>query len=147
MLFRSDHIDGFYCTPGRGWTPLFDTNNGVNSKGEMVTEKTLPKGRWVRQVIGMGDVAALGSPVQYIALRNTSAGYYHFYIDNVVIRKADGTIRGVVWNKNGDRSASTQYRYKGVVYYSWEDVTAVAGFPFSNITMTAVDVGTLPAET
>ena len=112
----------------------------------MVTEKTLPKGKWVRQVIGMGDVAALGSPVQYIALRNTSSGYYHFYIDNVVIRKADGSIREVVWSQNGDRSASTQYRYKGTVYYSWADVTAVSGFPFSDVTMTTVDMSTLPSD-
>ena len=143
----SDHIDGIYCTPGGGWTPKFDTNNGVNSRGELVTEKVLPKGQWIRQVVGMGELAALPSPVQYIALRNTSAGYYHFYIDNVIIRKADGTIRDVVWSQNGDRSASTQYRYKGVVYYSWAEVTAVAGFPFSDITMTTVDMSILPVDT
>ncbi|MCK4959530.1 MAG: PASTA domain-containing protein, partial [Planctomycetes bacterium] len=140
----SDHIDGIYCTPGNGWVPTFDTNNGVNSEGELATEKSLLKGQWVRQVFGMGCRAALPSPVQYIALRNTSAGYYHFYIDNVIIREADGTIRDVVWDQDGDFDVNLQYRYKGIVYYSWEDVTAISGFPFSNITLNTVDLSTLP---
>jgi len=143
----SDHIDGIYCTPGGGWSPIFDTNNGVNSKGELATEKTLPKGQWVRQVFGMGDRAALPSNVQYIALRNTSAGYYHFYIDNVIMRKADGTIRDVVWSQSSDLLSSPQYRYKNTVYYSWGDVTAVSGFPFSSITMNTVNLSSLPADT
>ncbi len=142
----SDHIDGIYCTPGGGWSPIFDTNNGVNSKGELATEKTLPKGQWVRQVFGMGDRAALPSNVQYIALRNTSAGYYHFYIDNVVMRKADGSIRDVVWDQDSDFDVNPQYRYKGTVHYSWAAVTAVSGFPFSNVTMTTVDLSSLPAD-
>ena len=143
----SDHIDGIYCTPGGGWAPIFDTNNGVNSRGELTTEKSLPKGQWVRQVFGMGDRAALPSNVQFIALRNTSAGYYHFYIDNVVMRKADGTIRDVVWSQDSDFDVNPQYRYKGTVHYSWAAVTAVSGFPFSSITMNTVNLSTLPADT
>ena len=143
----SDKINGFYCTPGRGWTPKYDSNNGINLEGNLVAQQSFPKGQWVRQVAGMGEIGALPSEVQYINLRNASSGYYHFYIDNVVMRDKDGNIRDVVWSSDADFDVSLQYRYNNVVYDSWEGVSSVSGFPFSNITLNTVDLSTLPSDT
>ncbi len=142
----SDCVTGFYCTFGRGWAPICDSNTGVNLEGNLISQQTFPKGQWVRQVVGMGEIGALPSPVQYIALRNASAGYYHFYIDNVVIRKSDGTIRDVVWSEAADFVSNFQYRYKNAVHYSWQDVSAVSGFPFSAVALTTVDLSALPVD-
>ena len=80
-------------------------------------------------------MGALPVPVQYLALRNQAPGYYHFYIDNVVLRKPDGTLREVVWNNAGD-SSPVVYTYKNAQYTAWGRRFGHHGFPFTNITLT-----------
>ena len=65
-----------------------------------------PKGKWIRKVVGIGNNGALGIPVCYIALRSPAPGYIHFYLDNVVLRKNDGTIRSVIWQDHTDTTAT-----------------------------------------
>ena len=66
---------------------------------------------------------------------------YHYYLDNIVIRKNDGEIRSVIWSSKSN-FAPLLYRYKGVNYNNLKKAQAVSGFPFSDIQINAVNVKT-----
>jgi hypothetical protein len=63
----------------------------------------------------MGEIAPNGAYANHIALHNPDPGNYHFYIDNVVIRRKDGTIRGVVYSDSSDTDSKS---YSGDGYSS-----------------------------
>lgn len=128
----SEQSGGIYYSPGEGWKPLFDDENGLNQDSLLVHNYTLPKGKWIRNVVGTGTLCPGTSTVNYIVFRNSNIGYYHFYIDNVVIRKSDGTVRSVIW-QNGSDMSPLIYRYKNVNHNSLSNAKAVSGFPFSDI--------------
>jgi arylsulfatase A len=136
----SEITKGCFYTPGNGWNPFYKSRNGLTQDGVELVDLDLPKGVWTRQVVGIGNCSPSTLPVNLIALRSIDAGYYHYYLDNIVIRKNDGGIRSVIWSSKSN-FAPLVYRYKGVNYNNLADVKAVAGFPFSDIQITAVDAG------
>jgi hypothetical protein len=129
---------GFFATPARGSTPVYDSNTGVNLGGSLLVDETWPRERWVRATIGIGNMSPLAQGVDYIALRSPVPGSYHFFLDNVVIRRADGSIKAVVWESSAD-SRRSFYRYDGARYTDWLTVSTVEGFPFSVLELQSVD--------
>ena len=138
----SAQISGFYCSPSTGPTPRYDNTKGIHLDGTLLVEQTLPKGRWVRRLCGMGEVAPNTSYASFIALHNSAPGYYHFYIDNVVIRKNDGTIRGVTWSGASDWT-TTRFWQGGSTYKNLTDVPNLA---YSDISLNVADLGDLPVN-
>ena len=136
----SDITKGCFYTPGQGWNPFYKSKNGLNQDGVELVNLDLPKGVWTRQIIGIGNYCPGTLPVNFIALRSTTAGYYHYYLDNIIIRKNDGAIRSVIWSSSSN-FAPLLYRYKGVNYHNLDKTLAVEGFPFSDIRITAINAG------
>ena len=134
----SDHAAGFFVTPGRGLTPLFDNATGVTADGNLMVEQVWPRERWLRVTAGVGEVAPLPQVVDYIALRSHDRGTYHFYLDNVAILRHDGSTKAVIWASKND-TLRLRYRYCGTMYNEWESLAEVPGFPFSNVSVQAVD--------
>jgi len=134
----SDHASGFFVTPGRGFTPVFDNTSGVAADGTLLVEQVWPRRRWVRVTTGIGEVAPLPQVVDYIALRSSQRGGYHFFLDNIAILRHDGSTKAVIWASKGD-SVSLLYRYCGEVYNSWESVAEIPGFPFTKLSVRAID--------
>ena len=133
----SQNSKGIYYSPGAGWTPVFNANNGINQDSIKIHSQNLPKGKWIRQVVGTGTICPGASNVNYIVFRSGNAGYYHFYLDNVVIRKSDGSIRSVIWQNSSDASPII-YRFKNKNHNSLSSAKAVPDFPFSDIRISAL---------
>ena len=134
----SDHASGFFVTPGRGSTPIFDNACGVVADGNLMVDQAWPRRRWLRVTAGIGEVAPLHQTVDYIALRSSQRGSYHFYLDNVAILRHDGSTKAVIWASRDD-TRRLRYRYCGTMYNDWESLTEVPGFPFSIVSVQAVD--------
>jgi len=130
----SDITSGCTYMPGNGWLPFYKQGVGLNQDGVEVVNAELPKGKWTRQVIGIGNYCPGPIPVNYIALQSGKPGTYHVYMDNIVIRKKDGGIRSVIWQSKED-FAPILYRYKGINHQKLEKAKAVKGFPFSDISI------------
>jgi len=126
-----------YC-PGSGWDPFFSPGNGVNQRGELPFREKLPKGRWLRHTIGIGNMCAQKLVVSYIALQRSRAGDYHFYMDKVVVRRADGSIRKVLWASEED-SDHLIVRYRRKNYNGIQRALASRKLPFSDISVCVVD--------
>lgn len=137
----SELTKGCFYNPGNGWDPFYTPKNGLNQDGVALIDLDLPKGVWTRQVVGIGNYCPGIVPVNYIALQNTGTGYYHYYLDNIIIRRQDGGIRSVIWSSKSD-SASLLYRYKAVNHNNLEQAQSVEGFPFGDINISVVN----PAE-
>jgi len=58
-------------------------------------------------------------------------------MDNIVIRKSDGTVRSVIWQNSSDAS-TILYRYKNINYNSLSSALNISGFPFSDIQLTSL---------
>lgn len=136
----SEITKGCFYTPGSGWNPFYKSKNGLTQNGVELVALDLPKGVWMRQVVGVGNCSPSTLEVNFIALQSMVAGYYHYYLDNIIIRKNDGVVRSVIWCSKAD-FAPILYRYKGVNYNKLSDARAAAGFPFSDIQLTSVDLG------
>jgi arylsulfatase A-like enzyme len=130
----SDHTAGLFVTPGRGAEPIFDSQRGVIPEGTLVAEKAWPRQRWLRVIIGIGEIAPLPQTNDYIALRSLYKGSYHFFIDNVEILRADGSTKAVVWASSED-TKKLRYRWGGITYSNWEDLVALQNFPFSSVSI------------
>jgi len=115
----SDHAKGIFVSPSayvptKGEKPLFNSTHGIGLDDGLLVEQLLPKGKWIHCAAGIGDVAPGKSLDMTIGLHNQKPGTYHFYIDNVVIRQPDGTVRAVVW-KNG------KHTRKGLIWIFYKD--------------------------
>jgi len=133
----SDHASGFFVTPGRGFTPIFDNASGVAADGNLMVDQVWPRRRWVRVTAGVGEVAPLPQTVDYIALRSSQRGSYHFYLDNVAILRHDGSTKAVIWASRND-TLPLRYRYCGTMYNDWESIAEISGFPFSKVSVQTV---------
>ncbi len=134
----SDVVQGCYYNPGNGWNPFYTARNGLNQDGVPVSKFELPKGKWTRQVVGIGNYCPGTIPVNFIALQHKQPGTYHYYLDNVVVRKKDGGIRSVIWQSKKN-FAPILYRYKKVNHNSIDKAKAVDGFPFESINLSVVE--------
>jgi hypothetical protein len=141
----SDIVKGCFYNPGNGWRPFFQQGNGLNQHGTPLVDLTLPKGVWTRQVVGIGNYCPGTIPVNLIALQSRTPGTYHYYLDNIVIRRRDGGTRSVIWASGSD-SAPLLYRYKNRNHHSLAEAQAVAAFPFSDIRITTVNAPKAGAE-
>ena len=141
----SDHVSGMFCSPSFGATARFDSGRGITPDGELFVEKVLPKGQWVRMMSGMGEIAANSSYASFIALHNPSPGYYHFYIDNMTIRKEDGSLRGVTWDNDSDYRGAWYY-VGGTKYTSLSSYLSSPNCPYTGIGMNTVDLSSLPVD-
>lgn len=128
----SKNTKGMYYSSGASWAAVFDNSNGINQDGINVHSQNLSKGKWIRNVVGTGTICPGTSTVNYIVFRNGNPGYYHFYLDNIVIRKSDGSVRTVIWQQGAD-AIPIIYRFKNVNHNSLSDAKKVSDFPFSDI--------------
>jgi arylsulfatase A-like enzyme len=129
---------GFYATRAHGSTPVYGHRTGVNHTGRLLVEEIWPRGEWVRAIAGIGERAPIAQPTDYIALGSSKSGTAHFFLDNVVILRSDGSPRAIVWESSRDTVRLT-YRYCGSNYDDWESVSAVPGFPFSELSIRVVN--------
>ena len=136
----SNIVTGCFYTPGSGWNPFYTSRNGLNQDGVALADLTLPKGRWTRQVVGIGNYCPGILPVNFIALCSKTPGTYHAYLDNIVVRKRDGGIRSVIWQSQAD-FASLLFRYKGKNHDSLTKARDVSGFPLKDIQIGVVKHG------
>ena len=88
--------------------------------------------------MGIGEISPQAQAVDYIALRSPTSGSYHFFLDNVTIRRHDGSIKAVVWASRKD-SLKPVFLHCGKWYESWEAVSAVSGIPFSELSIRTVE--------
>jgi arylsulfatase A-like enzyme len=128
----SDIMKGCFYNPGSGWRPFYEQGNGLNQDGLELVDLELPKGVWTRQVVGIGNYCPGTLPVNLIALQSRTPGTYHYYLDNIVVRRKDGGIRAVIWKSEPD-FAPLLYRYKNRNYHSLAEARKISGFPFSDI--------------
>lgn len=142
----SDQVSGMFCSPSLGATPRFNSYRGIHTNSVLWSKQVLPKGKWVRMMSGMGEIAANGGGYSFIALHNPDPGYYHFYIDNLSIRREDGSLRGVSWDNRNDTYATPWYLLGGTTYRTWSAALAAPGFPYSDIQLNTVDLSTLPPD-
>ncbi len=133
MLAEDSELDtGFYVTTAQGMNPYYTSNNGVAEDGVMLAETRWPRGKWLHKTIGIGNHAALGVFTHYIALRSRTPGAYHFYLDNVVLRKADGTIRARIWQDAKDLCEIIYRRADA-------NITELKGTPFAALELNVVE--------
>jgi hypothetical protein len=96
--------DGFFYTPSQGWSPKFTKETGFDQFGRLQSDGPAPKGGkgvWEHRVVGIGNIAPLRMPFNMVCLASKETGKYHFYLDNVVLRKSDGTILDM-WKDGSD---------------------------------------------
>ena len=128
----SEKTKGFYYSPSFRWDPVYNSKNGVDQDGVLLAAHALPKGKWIRKVIGVGNLCPSPTTVNFIVLQDSTPGYYHFYIDNVVVRKSNGTIRVVIWKSKKDFEPIL-YRYNEVNYQSFNKAKMNKEFPFEKL--------------
>lgn len=135
----SEVTEGISICAARGSNPYFNSGNGINQDGDPVQKANLPKGKWTRQVVGVGNLCPGGAGTNYVALQSSKKGYYHFYLDNIVIRRNDGIIRSVVW-KSGDDLSNATILHGKEKYNSIERALSEPGFPFSQLSITTRNI-------
>ncbi len=135
----SDISQGISYCAGAGWKPFLNPRNGLNQDGASPQLLEHRKGTWTRQAVGIGNMCPRAMVVSYVALQSRKAGTHHFYLDNVVVRRSDGTIRNVVWASRND-SGPLIVRHRNRNYNKLADALGAKGFPFSAIDITATQV-------
>jgi len=140
----SDHMTGIFVSPSTGPTPIYNSSHGIGLDETMLVDQVLPKGQWVRCVAGMGEVAPNTAYANFVALHNQNPGDYHFYVDNVVVRKPDGTVRAVVWSSDADTRSTLWYIYNKTTYTTLGAFLAVSGVPYNAIALNSVALSSLP---
>jgi arylsulfatase A-like enzyme len=144
----SERSKGIFYSPTKNDIPQFNSLNGINQNGKMVYNQELPKGKWIRNVIGYGSQCPLRGYRNDIVFLDGETGYYHFYVDNVVLRKSDGSIRSVLWKSESD-VAVIRFIYDHQNSTKLSEIQKLEGFPFSDIQVTFTrDIpGEIPEDT
>jgi arylsulfatase A-like enzyme len=138
----SDQDSGFLFTPGGGVRPYLINNNGVNQDTVSMLGVKWPRNKWVRNVVGYGNHVPIGGYANYVTFHGTDPGYIHFYLDNIVCRRSDGTTY-TIW-KDGDDFDNIRYRYQDKQYTSFSDVEKADGFSFYDVKLSAVPLSEVP---
>jgi len=143
MAADAEITQGLFFTPTRGTDPYFTQTNGVDQTGQLVARRTWPRECWTHVIVGIGNLAPLSNTVSYVALCSSTPGSYHFFLDNVVLSNADGTIRHIVWDDAADTMGILSYYFHKQISTSWEDISAQPGFPFSRVEVKTSSVAEL----
>ena len=103
----SSKTDGFYLSHYVGTPIYFNTKRGVDQFGRLQSSAPAPLGGagvWEHRVIGIGNEAPVVANKMSIIFKKT--GNYTVYIDNLQIRRADGSVVDI-WSNNTRVSATT----------------------------------------
>ncbi len=128
----SERSKGIYYSPVKQYIPQFDKLNGINQNGIEIYNQEVPKGKWIRNVVGYGSKCPNAAYRNNIVFLEGDTGYYHFYVDNIVLRKSDGSIRSVLWQSESD-IAVLRYVYNFQDSKNLSDMQELEGFPFRDI--------------
>ncbi|WP_281614978.1 sulfatase-like hydrolase/transferase [Flammeovirga sp. SubArs3] len=109
MVAEDGMNEGFFYSPTSTWKVLF-AKSGYDQYGRY--QKKGPgvkagKGKWEHRVIGIGEATPQKLSYNMMSFQSRKPGTYHFYIDNLIARKADGTVI-TLWSSGKD----TIKRYK-----------------------------------
>lgn len=99
--------DGFYLSHYVGTSLYFTTKRGVDQFGRLQSSCPAPLGGagvWEHRVIGIGNEAPIVANKMSIIFKKT--GNYIVYIDNLQIRRADGSVVDI-WSNSTKVSATT----------------------------------------
>lgn len=96
-------------------------------------------GEWVRQVVGVGNLCPSSIHTVYIALQSKVPGYYHFYLDNIVIRRRDGSVHPVIW-KSDENSANASIRYGKSNYSTISKAISSPEFSLRQLTVSTIKI-------
>ena len=87
---------GFYLTPFRtNKPPIFNRRRGVDQFGRLQADGPPTRGKpgtWERRVIGLGSEAPTALARYGVMLMGAKPGRLHFYLDNIQVRRADGSV-------------------------------------------------------
>ncbi|WP_044212725.1 sulfatase [Flammeovirga sp. OC4] len=94
MVAEDGLNEGFFYSPTSTWKLLFaksgyDQHGRYQKKGPGVKEG---KGVWEHRVVGIGEATPQKLSYNMMSFMGRKTGVYHFYIDNLIARKADGTV-------------------------------------------------------
>lgn len=96
--------NGFIYSPMQGRRPLFLKGTGYDQYGRLQSSGPAPeggKGVWEHRVVGIGNLSPLPMHFNMVCLVGKEPGTYHFYLDNVVARKQDGSVVEM-WTDSSD---------------------------------------------
>jgi arylsulfatase A-like enzyme len=127
----SDNDSGFHYTPAGGVVPYFTGNNGVTHDSIYLNHAKWPRNQWIRKIVGYGNHAPIGGYAHYVCFQATEPGFTHFYLDNIIVRRKDGSVL-TIW-KSGEDFDGLRYRYQDIQYTKLDDVKKIEGFPFSDV--------------
>ena len=88
-------MDGFFYTPARGGKPHFLSRTGYDQFGRLQVEGPGPQGGagvWEHRIVGIGETCPANVGNNIMCLIGREPGIYHFYLDNLVLRKANGRV-------------------------------------------------------
>ncbi|NIA14878.1 MAG: sulfatase-like hydrolase/transferase [Nitrospiraceae bacterium] len=75
-----------------------DQHGALQSEGPILKEA---QGKWARRIIGLGNFCPAKMSLFEVSFVGTKPGHYHFYLDNVIVRKASGK-HILVWRSGAD---------------------------------------------
>lgn len=94
-LAEDSDTDGIFLSPLFHNQVTVYTNRSVDSRGQTFDEtysQIDAKGKWGHRSVGTGQICPGDPQWSVIAIVAEKPGFYHFFLDNVVIRKADGRV-------------------------------------------------------
>ena len=101
MFNEISKTDGGHLTVRRGTGRPFFFNRAVDQFGQLFSANYSygdDRGKWVHRVVGMGHGCPEGTNVLSFLITGSSSGTYHFYLDNIVVRRRDDS-RVVIWQQ------------------------------------------------
>lgn len=133
------------------YQPSVNWKRGIGLSGDLSVKQTFPKRQWVRCALGVGDIAPYradrGAAI-YVGFFAPTAGDYEFYLDNIVVRKPDGTVRVVIWRDRGDTTGDVDrflyFNNRGLLRSSNGSVPADT--PFTSASFGVADAADLPVD-
>lgn len=95
MVAEDGMNHSFFLSPTNGWKILYqksgyDQYGRLQKKGQGVKAG---KGVWEHRVVGIGEATPGKYSFNMFSFTGRRTGNYHFYIDNLIIRRADGSVK------------------------------------------------------
>lgn len=87
--------DGLFLSPLFHNQVTVSANHSVDSRGQKFDaaySQADAKGKWIHRSVGTGQICPALPQWSVIAIAAKEPGFYHFYLDNVVIQKPDGRV-------------------------------------------------------